>query len=32
MFNKINHINKAAQAIIDKVAERAKKGEDIQIV
>jgi len=32
MFNKIAHINQAAQKIIEKVAERAKKGENIQIV
>ena len=32
MFNKIAHINAAAKKIIDKVQERANKGENIQIV
>ena len=32
MFNKIVHINAAAKKIIDKVQERANKGENIQIV
>ena len=32
MFNKISHINNAAEKIIKKVEERANKGESIQIV
>jgi hypothetical protein len=32
MFNKISHINIAANAIIAKVEERSKKGENIKIV
>ena len=32
MFNKIAHINVAAEKIINKVKERASKGQNIQIV
>lgn len=32
MFNKIAHINVAAEKIISKVKERASKGQNIQIV
>ncbi len=32
MFNKIAHINFAAEKIIKKVKERASKGQNIQIV
>lgn len=32
MFNKVSHINAAAQAIMKTVEERSKKGENIQVV
>lgn len=32
MFNKISHINAAAKKIIEKVEQRSRAGENIQIV